>query len=108
MRAIGRNWLDGRAAAHLGHFTADDRLRRRDGREFERESAAFAELAFDADAATVLFEDFLADRKAKAGAATTLLGEEHTENLLQIIVLDAAASIDNGDASHSFLLTILG
>src|SRR3954451_19449096 len=107
MRAIGGNRLDGGAAAHLGHLAADDRLRWHHGGEFEREAAAFAELAFDADAPTVLFEYFLADRKAKACSATTLLGEEYTENLVQVIVLDAAASIDNGDASHSFLLTIL-
>ena len=63
------------------------RRRRRAGPQ--REAAAFAEGAFDADLAAVFFEDLAAHRQAQAGAAAALAGDEDGEDRLDVVGGDA-------------------
>ena len=66
-----------------------------DGGKFEREAAAFADFAFDADPAAVLFENLLAHRQAQAGAAAAFARDEDGEDLFEVVLLDAAAVVDD-------------
>src|SRR3954466_2898871 len=98
MRAIGGDWIDRRAAADVCDRAGGGAGRgRRDGWKFERETAAFAELAFDADATAVFFEDFLADGKAQAGAAAAFARDEDREDFFEVVFFDPAAVVDHGN-----------
>src|SRR4051794_6905200 len=84
MRAIGRHDLDVRALLHVRHRVASRRLRH-DCRKLQREPATFIELALDADAAAVLFQNFLTYREAQTGSAAALARDKHRKDLFQIV-----------------------
>src|SRR3954453_9060888 len=106
MRAVGGQ-LDGRAGADVRDGADRGACGGgRDGGEFEREAAAFAEFAFDADAAAVFFENFLAYGEAQSGAATAFARDEDGEDFFDVILLDAAAIVDDGDAGHSLGMAV--
>src|SRR3954451_17789005 len=109
MRAVSGYDVDSCAGAD-GRDRADRGARRRlrDSGEFEREAAALAELAFDPDAAAMLFKDFLTDRQAKSGATAAFARDEDAENLFQVLFVDAAAVVDHGDAGHPLGVAVLG
>src|SRR5437870_3689184 len=107
MRAVGGYLFNCRVAAHVGDAARRRGLRRRDGGELECEATAFAQLAFDANAAAVLFEDFLADGQAQAGAAASLSRHKDAEDFFQIVLFDAAAVIDYFDSGHPLAAAVL-
>ena len=91
----------------LAEGSLDGRVVWRGGRELEREAAALAGLAFDANAAAVFFEDFLADWQAEASAAAALARDEDAEDSFEVVLLDAGAVVGHADAGHPLFGIVL-
>src|SRR5512146_3564771 len=69
-------------------------------RQPHRDDGTMAEAAADANGASVLAHDLLADPQPEPGADVLLGGEEGLEDPLQVTALDADARVRHGDAQE--------
>src|SRR5262249_28732080 len=64
-------------------------------RQAKSESAAFTRLTLGEDVATVLAEDFAADRQAEAGSFGSLRADKRLENIGELVGWNAHAIVQN-------------
>ena len=74
---------------------------------FEREAAALAGLALDANSAAVLLQNLLAHRQAEAGAAAAFVRDEDAEDAFEVVLRDAGAVVVDADAGHPLFRIVL-
>ena len=79
----------------------------RGGRQLQREAASLAKLAGDVDPAAMLLEYLLAHRQTEARATAPLARHEHAEDLLLILLGDAAAVVNHVDQRQPLVVAIL-